>query len=629
MIQYLPPTNTTMISSISSITSVSNASHARSLPSRALALSKVSLVHTHQPQQIRHFSRYRRDDSLSFKFDTSRRYQRCKTDVFARLMSYTKKLNVSMWEGSLDAMNRSWFPSCTKSESANSDFVVDPITNRRVPRKSSKDSPFVTTTETEEAFHRQVKLLAQRLAHDPRIIHPDGAPPADELDKYRKVDIGIPSYNEELIHRVNDLPQKRPQGVPPEPPRPATKAPEPPTEYTDLDEYKKVEINYPPSMNEELIHRVEDLPSKPVADGFPGQEPQKVKDSKQPYEDLHKYKPFMNAEDMSNLKSEGITARSWPSCVPNIEQNVNAVSLNSRGFNTSLNASYRKQRRCMAQLFSAKSKPQPIHDYDPYSKKPTGLELSWNKECIEDSNANKMYIRHYSPDGTASEPMIMSSRSMEQAAFPPETATVQTKNFAQVTQQNTEAKATRYKILAYDPTTQTISIAETTSAIPDSATPLSPAEVMVRLTNPTRFFPHFQPLQEEGFEIVSGGGDVLVFRQIKKVADAMPNRDVNPIDMMGRSVVPEVGNFASPTGYFSPYDYTVDEEDILRRPENVAGQTETDPYTGETMKPKGRGFLRKTATGVAWFAGTAYGIGVISEFFSKDSTGSKPTRPDL
>lgn len=129
---------------------------------------------------------------------------------------------------------------------------------------------------------------------------------------------------------------------------------------------------------------------------------------------------------------------------------------------------------------------------------------------------------------------------------------------------------TLYKILAYDPTMQTINEAETTSFVPDTSAALTPAEVLLRLSNPSKFFPHFKPLQEQGFGIASGSGDVLVFRKVREPASAVqpastaatstpseeipkpptaeaaetlksakdtspaPAKAVNPIDLMGR-----------------------------------------------------------------------------------------------
>lgn len=88
---------------------------------------------------------------------------------------------------------------------------------------------------------------------------------------------------------------------------------------------------------------------------------------------------------------------------------------------------------------------------------------------------------------------------------------VSTKSEISVSQQ---PEPTVYKVLAYDPTMQSISIAETSSIVPDTATALTPAEVLLRLSNPTKFFPHFQELQAAGYEIVSGSADILVFRKV-------------------------------------------------------------------------------------------------------------------
>jgi len=216
---------------------------------------------------------------------------------------------------------------------------------------------------------------------------------------------------------------------------------------------------------------------------------------------------------------------------------------------------------------------------------------------------------------------------------------------------------TVYKILAYDPTMQAINIAETTSVVPDTASALTPAEVLLRLSNPAKFFPHFAPLRAQGFEIVSGSGDVLVFR---KVHDAAPEGEtawapepvaepvappekrtevpapaaVNPIDMTGtRSISPASANFASPTGYvnYDAYPFE-DAEDRLPPPppppprfrSNIDVRREEPVFSG----PKTEGWYadqqrHRTATrvgkkmlvGAAWVAGISYALGVVGEYF--------------
>ena len=188
---------------------------------------------------------------------------------------------------------------------------------------------------------------------------------------------------------------------------------------------------------------------------------------------------------------------------------------------------------------------------------------------------------------------------------------------------------TIYKILAYDPTMQEINTAETTSIVEDSATALTPAEVLLRLSNPAKFFPHFQPLQAEGYEIISGSGDVLVFRKVRSAgfqgsksesATSIQNRKTtNPIDGMQSSPMAATGNFASPTGFVN-HDLPVSEPpfksniDVRREEPVFSGKSNWQEGNASTSrKTKGRG--KRLLIGAAWVAGCSYAIGVVVEFF--------------
>jgi hypothetical protein len=198
-----------------------------------------------------------------------------------------------------------------------------------------------------------------------------------------------------------------------------------------------------------------------------------------------------------------------------------------------------------------------------------------------------------------------------------------------------QADPTVYKILAYDPTMQSVSIAETTSIVPDSSTALTPAEVLLRLSNPAKFFPHFQPLQSQGYEIVSGSGDVLVFRKVrsgalpgtssvvskKKASTAQETRkDIrNPIDGMQGSPVATTGDFASPTGFVNhdlprgsdpPFKSNIDvrrEEPVFSGKKNWQGDKE------QRGGRKSRG--KKVLVSAVWVAGLCYSVGVVADFF--------------
>ncbi|KAI8945795.1 hypothetical protein F4801DRAFT_567112 [Xylaria longipes] len=287
---------------------------------------------------------------------------------------------------------------------------------------------------------------------------------------------------------------------------------------------------------------------------------------------------------------------------------------------------------------------------DLYSKEQQGLETSFSEEC-GGRKTMPLYTRTYGSDpgqvasGTKSATVNESKgfpgrssdayyhRDPEIDGIPPSESTDTARN--QKTTQLDEP--TVYKILAYDPSTQSINIAETSSAVPDLASPLSPTEVLPRLSNPTKFFPHFAPLQAEGFEIVSGSGDILVFRQMRpaKTAAQGGTTYVNPIDMMGRSAaVPNAAAFVSPTGFVN-YDMpgVVGEELADRASRSSVGVHKAGPdfgfgerrrsMEGKKGKKKRMNVGKRIIIGGAWVAGISYALGVVSEYFYTGGTDGK------
>lgn len=115
-----------------------------------------------------------------------------------------------------------------------------------------------------------------------------------------------------------------------------------------------------------------------------------------------------------------------------------------------------------------------------------------------------------------------------------------------------------YRILAYDPYTQKVTTAKTTSlkGSPNEK-PLTLSEALSNLTNPAKFVPYFASLNKLGYEIISGGANILVFKKVRGEntlalsADDLPAfseatmRHANPID----GTTTQTGNFASPTGF--------------------------------------------------------------------------------
>ncbi|KAJ3525425.1 hypothetical protein NM208_g11646 [Fusarium decemcellulare] len=229
---------------------------------------------------------------------------------------------------------------------------------------------------------------------------------------------------------------------------------------------------------------------------------------------------------------------------------------------------------------------------DPYSHEPQGLQTSFSEECGR--STMPIMEKHYKP--TSKEP---------------ETAT--------------------YKILAYDSTSQTINVAEASSALRDDETPMALSDALLQLSSPAKFLPYFKPLQARGYEVVSGSGDVLIFRKMGpataqdeelEVPAAINPPRVNPIDMMGRSAI---GSFASPTGFVN-YDTLSEPMDRPAPPYRSTGNNRDELASNKQTKPrKKRGLGRKLVLGTAGVAGSAYAAAVLTEYFS--TRGRDPERP--
>ncbi len=192
-----------------------------------------------------------------------------------------------------------------------------------------------------------------------------------------------------------------------------------------------------------------------------------------------------------------------------------------------------------------------------------------------------------------------------------------------------------YKILAYDSSSLQIYVATTTSSLSastsgnsDLESPLHPTDVLSRLNNPAKFLPYFQGLQDQGYEIVSGSGDILVF---KKVRDAVAGATTNsvaqtvteaaqstekPMQKEGPTVVENFSSKPAPAPTTSP---------IVRRQEDVfsgSGQSwHQEEASSDTVESSEgawfrikRGIRRVFFTGLA-IGGVAYAIGAVAEAF--------------
>ncbi|KAJ5309106.1 hypothetical protein PENANT_c020G08570 [Penicillium antarcticum] len=157
-----------------------------------------------------------------------------------------------------------------------------------------------------------------------------------------------------------------------------------------------------------------------------------------------------------------------------------------------------------------------------------------------------------------------------------------------------------YHILAYDASTSQVTTAQASSFFGINETVQS-SEILSRLHNPAKFVPSFEKMQQDGYEIATGGGDILVFRKIHNASS------------------PDASNNTCET----------EERDPPFLSDSRAGSSKQSSAPGpedeSTTKPDS--FIRKAGRRML-FAGTitaatCYAIGVVTEFFR---TGGKDGR---
>jgi len=168
------------------------------------------------------------------------------------------------------------------------------------------------------------------------------------------------------------------------------------------------------------------------------------------------------------------------------------------------------------------------------------------------------------------------------------------------------ASSGTYRVLAYDPSTMQVTIADTETSLAPSDEILRPSQVLPRLSNPAKFLPYFEEMRNKGYEIVSGGGDILVFRKF-------PDPEKKPSDKPSLETK-EYGDInMDPVTKYLDEKYT-----LLSAQPTQNSSTETPKTETETPRKQRSAFnnaiRRMLFTGTA-AAGTCYALGVVTEYF--------------
>jgi hypothetical protein len=206
-----------------------------------------------------------------------------------------------------------------------------------------------------------------------------------------------------------------------------------------------------------------------------------------------------------------------------------------------------------------------------------------------------------------------------------------------------------YKILAYDSSALQITTAETTSSIlSPNESPLSPAEALSRLNNAAKFLPHFNTLQSAGYEIVSGTGDLLIFKKVRD-APLEPEASTAPEQTVGTNMnIPpweielqeslsttpsaQTSNLSSASPS-SPPDATGAPRTIKRTERVFSGLASTPPsetsslsglsssssQSSERTKSKRRSKISYVVLGAVGTGASAVAFRVVRDFFQEGS----------
>jgi hypothetical protein len=169
----------------------------------------------------------------------------------------------------------------------------------------------------------------------------------------------------------------------------------------------------------------------------------------------------------------------------------------------------------------------------------------------------------------------------------------------------------KFHILAFDASTSQVSTTQADSffGVDEDG---RPSEILARLHNPAKFLPYFEKMQEDGYEIATGGGNILVFRKTLK-----PPRHTlsNTATDQEPAIHAEVAKRLRHDSMDSAATYAGAPWQSTTEPPSATGssRSEREPTTkpDSSFRKLGRRMLiAGTAT-----ASTCYAIGVIVEFF--------------
>ncbi|KAK4864236.1 hypothetical protein LT330_010029 [Penicillium expansum] len=174
-----------------------------------------------------------------------------------------------------------------------------------------------------------------------------------------------------------------------------------------------------------------------------------------------------------------------------------------------------------------------------------------------------------------------------------------------------QAPSPKFHILAFDTSTSQVSAAQADSffGIDDDSQPI---EILSRLHNPAKFLPYLEKMQEDGYEIATGGGNILVFRKTQITpCHTLSNTSTDEEPAIHAEIAQHlchdsINSAATYAG--TPWQSTSEPPSATR---SSSSASEPTTKSESSFRKTGRRMLiTSTAT-----AATCYAIGVMTEFF--------------
>jgi hypothetical protein len=179
------------------------------------------------------------------------------------------------------------------------------------------------------------------------------------------------------------------------------------------------------------------------------------------------------------------------------------------------------------------------------------------------------------------------------------------------------ASPSQYRVLAYDCVSREVRAASIASACAVPFERLHPADTVSRLYNPSKFLPYFPELEAQGYELFSGGPEVLVF---KKTKDGIPSASVHSPAQAARIEQESIDQVeaAKPESPASSSPGPASASQPSAAPPNSSSSSTGSSQTEGKEKgsqSRGRKAARRMFLGATMTAGTCYALGVVAEYF--------------